>query len=541
MRKTGKKLISLAMAAVLTLGLAACGGKKSDTQTTGGGTETKAETSAAETGSSSADGEEKIMKFGSTGYFATEKLDPGNGWDGWYLMYSGVTETLFKLDETITPVPNLALSCESENYKDWTITLRDDVTFQNGEKMTAEAVKACLERTYETNERAKEQMEVDSIEADGQTLTIHLTGEDVALENTLTDPLWSIYDAENSDYETKLYCTGPYMVTEFEPFVETVVKRYDGYWGGMPKLSEAHLITISDTESLSMALQNEEIDMAVAMPTSAISTFENNDDYVIDAVTTSRGNRMYYNMDHEAMKDPAVRQAIAMCIDREGVSKTIYNGKAEASWGLFPSFLPYGGTDGLTLTVDKYDPEGAAALLAEAGWSDSDGDGVLDKDGVKLELKAITFASRKELGQMLELLQAELGTIGIKLNVEVMESTADAVTAGDYDLDCETGVMVPTGNPQYFINLMLVTGASSNYSHYSNAKLDELAKTLSGTADETERINLVHQMVQMVLDDNAMTVYNHQMMTNIYTSAVKGFSTHPSEYYLLDVNTDIER
>ena len=191
--------------------------------------------------------------------------------------------------------------------------------------------------------------------------------------------------------------------------------------------------------------------------------------------------------------------------------------------------------------MDKYDPEGAAKLLAEAGWSDSDGDGILDKDGVKLELKAITFASRKELAQMLELLQAELGTIGIKLNVEVMESTADAVKAGEYDLDCETGVMVPTGNPQYFINLMLVTGASSNYSHYSNAKLDELAKTLSGTADEAERIDLVRQMVQMVLDDNAMTVYNHQMMTNIYTSAVKGFSTHPSEYYLLDVNTDIER
>ena len=57
----------------------------------------------------------------------------------------------------------------------------------------------------------------------------------------------------------------------------------------------------------------------------------------------------------------------------------------------------------------------------------------------------------------------------------------------------------------------------------------------------SEGIDLVRQMVQMVLDDNAMTVYNHQMMTNIYTSAVKGFSTHPSEYYLLDVNTDIER
>lgn len=542
MKKTMKKVVAAVVAAMMMLSLAACGGKKTDDTaaaektTAAAGEETKA---AEETKTS--DGEMKVMNFGSTGYFATEKLDPANGWDGWYMMYHGTTETLFKLDETITPRPFLAQSCESDDNLNWTITLRDDVTFQNGEKMTGDAVRKCFERTYELSDRAKEQIPIESIEADGQTVTIHLQSENVTLLNDLTDPLWSVYDSENSNFEDALYCTGPYIVTEFEPYVETVVKKYDGYWGGDPKLDEAHFITISDTEALSMALQNGEIDLAVAMPTSAISTFEGNSEFVVDAVTTSRGNRMYYNMDRPAMADVAVRKAIAMCIDRDGVAASIYNGMATPSWGIFPEFLPYGGTEGLTLSVDQYDPEGAKALLAEAGWSDTNGDGTLDKDGVELSLRAITFSSRKELGQFLELLQAELSGIGIKLQVDVLENTSDVTASGDYDLDCETGVMAPTGNPQYFINIMAVTGASSNYSHYSNPELDALAAELEKTADENMRIELVHQIVQMILDDNALTVYNHQKFTNIYSSNVKNFGTHPSEYYLLDVNTDIER
>ncbi len=485
--------------------------------------------------------EQKVMNFGSTGYFAAETMDPAYGWDGWYMGYSGTTETLFKLDESITPVPFLALSCESEDYLTWTVVLRDDVTFQNGEKMTAEAVKKCFERTYEANERAKEAMDLKSIEADGQTLTFYLETENVTFQNDLTDPLWCVYDAENSNFTDTLYCTGPYMITEFEPFVETVVEKYDGYWGGEPKLDEAHFITISDTEALAMALQSGEVDLAVAMPISAIPMFEGNEAFVVDAVTTTRANRMYFNLNRPAIADPAVRQAIAMCIDREGIAASLYNGMADASWAIYPEFMPFGGAEGLNLTVSSYDPEGAKAVLAEAGWTDSDGDGVLDKDGVKLELRAITFASRKELGQMLEVLQAELLDQGISLKVDILESTYDVAASGDFDISVESGVMAPTGNPQYFINTMLVTDASSNYSFYTNEELDALAKTLEKTANEEERTSLVRQIVQIVMDDSPILVYNHQKFTNIYASGVTGFQTHPSEYYVLDVNTDIER
>ncbi len=533
MFKNKKRALAAALAAVLALGLFGCGGRK-DQGTTAAGT-TQQGTTAGEAA------EAKVMRLGSTGYFAAETMDPANGWDGWYMMFDGALETLFKLDETISPVPALALSCKSEDYVTWTIELRDDVTFQSGRKMTAEAVKACFERTWEQSARAKEQISIESIEASGQTLTIRLSEADVTLMNDLTDPLWSVYDTENSDYTGTMYGTGPYIITEFEPFTETVVEKYEGYWGGEPKLDGARLITISDAESLSMALQNGEIDLAVSMPTSSVSLFEDSDEFVVDAVTTSRGNRMYYNLDRPAMKDEAVRKAIAMCIDRDGVAAAIYNGMAEPSWGIYPDFLSYGGTEGLTLSVDRYDPQGAAKLLAGAGWSDTDGDGILDKDGVSLSLRAVTFASRVEMGQFLELLQAELSGIGIELKVDVMENTDDVVASGDYDLDCESGVMAPTGNAQYFINMMFVTGGSSNFSHYSNPQVDALAAELAKTADEKERDAIVRQIVQMVLDDNAMTVYNHQKMVNVYSKDVKGYSTHPSEYYLLDVNTDIER
>lgn len=545
-RRTGKRVLVLGVAAALAFGLFACGSKEEKSTTAAGTTEGKttgAESSQAdeETLRAGENGDRKIMNLGSMGYFAAETMDPANGWDGWYMMYDGATETLFKLDETITPVPNLALTCESEDFINWTVTLRDDVTFQNGEKMTGEAVKKCLERTYEVSDRAKEQIAIESIEAEGQTVIFHLQHESVSLLNDLCDPLWSVYDSENSNYTDTLYCTGPYRITEFEPYVETVVEKYEGYWGGEPKLDEAHLITISDPESIAMALQNGEIDLAVAMATSSASVFEDGPNFVVDAVTTTRANRMYYNMERPALKDPSVRQAIEMCMDREGIAASLYSGMATPSWGIYADILPYGGAEGLNLSVDRYDPEGAAALLAEAGWSDTNGDGILDKDGVELELRAVTFASRKELGQVLELLQSELSAIGIKLNVEIMESTNDVVAAGDYDLDCETGVQAPTGNAQYFINMMLVTGGSSNHSHYSNSKLDALAKELEKTQEEDKRTDLIRQMVQMVLDDHAMTVFNHQKMINIYSSNVKNYHTHPSEYYLLDVNTDIER
>ena len=89
-------------------------------------------------------------------------LDLAQSWDSWYTSRWGITETLYKLDENLEPQPFLAESCEMADNKTWVINLRDDVTFQNGNKMTAESVKLCWERTSQINARFNELLYIDS-------------------------------------------------------------------------------------------------------------------------------------------------------------------------------------------------------------------------------------------------------------------------------------------------------------------------------------------------------------------------------------------
>ena len=90
LREKVKRLLAVGLAAGMVLSMAACGGEKAAENTTA----EPAQTEVAEDG-------KKVMNIGSMGYFAAETMDPANGWDAWYMMYDGTTETLFKLDEQL--------------------------------------------------------------------------------------------------------------------------------------------------------------------------------------------------------------------------------------------------------------------------------------------------------------------------------------------------------------------------------------------------------------------------------------------------------
>lgn len=99
-------------------------------------------------------------------------LDPTNNYMGWQGSYLGIYEQLFRIDGNFDPQPMLAESAEMVNDTTWKITLRDGVTFQNGDSMDAQAVKDCLNRTMEMNARAKKSLDIANMEADGNVLTV---------------------------------------------------------------------------------------------------------------------------------------------------------------------------------------------------------------------------------------------------------------------------------------------------------------------------------------------------------------------------------
>jgi peptide/nickel transport system substrate-binding protein len=478
----------------------------------------------------------KIITFGSADYFTNDSWDGAVGWNGWIIESYGVAETLFRLDDNFVANPWLAKSIEQIDDMTWRLILREDVFYHNGKPMTAASVKKCFERTIKINERTMESIPVIAINAEGQTLTIACSENISSIANALADPLWLVYDAESEDdFGEVTYYTGPFKSVSLSPFDKAIVERFDSYWGVKPALDGAVFLTVTDFNALTMSVQNGEIDIIVGIDSTAIPIFQSDAKLTIEAKTSTRGQFFAFNMRSPVVHDLAVRTAISMCIDREGYSRTITNNSTDPSYGIYPAVLSYGGTNGLNLTVKRYDPEGAKKILADAGYTDSNGNGILDKDGVELSVKLIIRYSEVNIIHLTEIMIPALAEVGIKLNVDAMETYNDVAAAGNFDIWSASYGMAPNGTPEYLSKTMFVTGGSNNYGRYSNQKVDALINEFSTISDISQRDRLVLQMEQKLLDDCAFIFFAHKKFTCVYNNnTVAAFRSQPSEYYILD-------
>ena len=546
-----KEIVSVMMAACLFASLATGCGTANESETSSkSGSEAASVTSASEeaagavskSGETTTDGERADLVLGATtGFFGAESLDVAYNWDGWIMSIYGISENLYRLDENIEPQPWIAESVETPDENTWVFTIRDGVTFSNGKTVDAKAVKACFERTYEKNERADSTLKIKSMEADGMKFTIVTPEPNPTLLNDLCDPLLGIYDAtEEPDEELGVSCTGPYVATSFTAMTDVKMRANENYWGGPPKADTVELKIIDDQDALDMALANGEIDLIAQETANGASKFTDTSKYTTDTVTTTTANFLSFNLKTEGLDDLAVRQAINYCIDREGYADVVYQGFATPCYGIYPDNLAFGGTDGLNLTVDSYDADKAKEILADAGYQDTDGDGILDKDGVNLSFKVLTYSYNDNCIQLADMLQAELSQIGIELSIETQDVLDDPLASGDFDLAILNYAMAPIGTPSYFINMLFTTGASNNYGGYSNEKVDALAAEIGTTSDNDKVVSLTRELEQQVLDDMPFAFVADQQLIFVYSNKVKGVQINPTEYYLVTNTLSVE-
>ena len=176
----GKKFTKiLAVAACLALGvsvLTGCSGG-SGSQTTSGSSVT------------ATDIDSRVFNYGVTAYSGAQAnggIDPHLSYAGWSTVRYGVGECLVKISEEGTIEPWVADNWTLVDDTTWEINIKDNVTFSNGKKVDAAAVKACFERLIEKNERAASGLKISSMKADGQKLTIHTSEKNPILINWLT-------------------------------------------------------------------------------------------------------------------------------------------------------------------------------------------------------------------------------------------------------------------------------------------------------------------------------------------------------------------
>ncbi len=516
MKNKGTLLTALHFTVALLLGLSVCG-------------------PIFTMGTAAAAESEGSRHLNATSHMVGSSLDAAKSYQGWTVVRSGIGETLVKLNDNVELEPWVADSWEWLDDFSLKLHIRDGVTFHNGKKVDAEAVKICFERVAEENTRFPDYIDLKEIIADGQDITIVSNTKNPAMLWNLAEPVFSVMDVTVEDIDMMPAGTGPYKVSEFvENRIELVAN--EDYWGGKPGLDSITFTLISDADARVMALQSGEIDMTVTIDNTSLNLFKN-DDYNISLVTGVRTNVVKMNIAREFLSDINVRKAISYGIDRETYSETITGG--EASVCIFPSSVPFG--------IDKiqgytYDQVQANQILDDAGYVDTDGDNIREMNGKNISLEYYQSAAHgsSEAGLIAQSIQSDLKNIGIDVQIMSAENLSDIKKAGLYDFCSDNSNTVPTGDGQYFLTNMYSSTSGSNQSGYSNPEFDKLLAKFNDAFTTEERYQIAHDCAQLLVDDAADLYVTAVPMNTVSRSYVKNAVQPTIDYYMITKDITIE-
>lgn len=469
-------------------------------------------------------------------------LDPVEG--SWVASQSGFSEQLFRLSPAdLSPEPWLATSVVQLDPLTWEIELRSGVRFHNGAVMDAQAVKASLERTIRLSPAAAESLAIDRIVVkDEQTVTVTTTAPRPTLPGLLTSSGTAITDAAAADAAGEGNIlnagafTGPYIPTEYILKERLTSVANDDYWGGTPPLAGIDHIAISDTNSRELALQAGDIDFAMNISPEGAESFAAHPELRSQTAGIGTSVVMWWvNFERETLADPLVRQAVAHAIDRKSIASLV----APAGSGSFADYLlPEAMASCPGVAGPSFAPQRARDLLAQAGYADSDGDGIVDRNGQPLEIVIGGYPQRFQLPIMAEAAQAMLADVGIQAEVRITEWSV--VKEPAWDLFGWYNNVVDTGDP--VLNVSKFAGLeanadssdANNYGHYDNSQLVDIIAQAGAVSDTERRKQIACEALAVVTEEIAFLPVAHAYMVYGVNERVTGFDPHPHRLYLFD-------
>ena len=489
----------------------------------------------------SSDSSNDVLKLGAVSFAST--LEPTESYSSWADVRFGVGETLAKFDDHMNAKPWLASSWkQSDDKLIWTFTINDKAKFSNGNPLTAAAVKASLERTFTKSNRAKTFFNYTEITANGQELTIKTDKPYYDLPNLLGDPLFLIVDvtaeANGRNFaEEGPIGTGPYVVESFTK-ERAVLKRNDNYWDGKAGFAKVEIPSINDANTRAMALQAGDVDMAFNIGPGEYSIFQNDKNFTVYEVASLRDALVRMSQKGK-LKNANLRAALIAAADRESYAKNLMKDTFVAGKAPLPPSIDYGFNQ--LCDPNAYNVERAKELLKQEGYVDTNGDGIVDKDGENLVLNIYTYTSRPELPLYAEALQADYKKIGVDLQIKIIDyAVIDTLAqSGDYDMLLSSVLTANTGQPVWFLKEYWGTGGEANGSGFSNPRFDNLLALGESTNDPVVRRNAVINAQQLMLDDSVALFLGYPKINIVGSNHIDGIKINPSEYYI--ITKDLKR
>jgi peptide/nickel transport system substrate-binding protein len=291
---------------------------------------------------------------------------------------------------------------------------------------------------------------------------------------------------------------------EWLPGESITLTRNDDYYDKVPYLDTIVTRIWPDQTAVTNALLNGEID-ASGIPPADAATVEATEGLKL-AVYPTRGFSFYLtNLDPEKTElfvDKRVRQALFYGLDRESIVNDILLGYAEVAQGTQP-VISYAYAPDRIRTKYTYDPEKAKTLLAEAGWTDTDGDGFVDKDGQALAFEIIYQSGSPTVDQLIAYMQDAWKAIGVDLTPRAMEFSALVETLTT-DHNFEAALLGFNWNATFIQDSMFACDqyeGGFNMVKYCNPELDAINYEATRSFDEEARRELLIEAMNIVNDD----------------------------------------
>jgi peptide/nickel transport system substrate-binding protein len=323
---------------------------------------------------------------------------------------------------------------------------------------------------------------------------------------------WTSHAASTGQDPSLVVGTGPYKFDSWTQGQEIKLVRNDDYYdpAGKPAVKEVIYRVFPDTESQFNAFLNGEIDYFERLEPEQVSTAQGTEGIQVQEYN-DRGFTYYEFNLNEAVEtrflDPKVRQAFLWALDREAIVNDIRLGYGEVANGTQPAISPGYAPNEMTTTY-SYDPERAKALLAEAGWTDTNGDGTVDKDGQEMSFEFLYAAGSASSDSLVAYLQDAWKAVGIGIQPNALEFSA-LIEATTTNLDWQMALYGFSWDATFVQDPMFGTDqyqVGFNDMKYSNPQLDEIFAQTKREFDPEKRRALLIQAANIVNEDQPVGI-----------------------------------
>jgi len=443
------------------------------------------------------------------------------------IVFAALCDKLFDVDEKLNIVPQLATSYQwSPDSKALTLKLRQGVTFHDGEKFDAAAVKYNIERhkTLAGSNRRGELAPVSSVDViDAATVRLNLSAPFSPLLAQLADRAGMMVSpkaaqAEGDKFGAKPVCSGPFRFVERVAQDRIVLERYPNYWNK----NEIHFdkviyLPIVDSTVRLANLKSGQLDFIERVGTSDIPALKTDARFRISRITEIGYQGITINVGKSDLaqknplgRDPRVREAFELALDRDGIVQVAMDGEADIGnqW-VAPSNAFYA----KNVPIPKRDVAKAKALLQAAGVPNP-----------SFTLMTPTTSDAQRIAQVVQSMVKEAG-FDVKIQSTEFATSLNMADKGDFEayVLAWSGRADPDGNAFSFYGCK----QPLNYAGYCKPEVDELLTKARTTLDPTERKKIYAELAATVINERSIVYLFHRHWLWAYTNKLSGLRTIP--------------